>query len=85
MSGLVNAALQNTELDVPVTLQGLAANVSVVCVTDSLNSNHLEILKNIDIDVIDDVTIGQVLGDVNVLAIDTGGSIIYVAPTNAGF
>ena len=85
MSGLVNAALQNVELDVPVTLQGLAANVSVVCVTDSLNSNHLEILKNIDIDVIDDVTIGQVIGDVNVLAIDTGGSVIYVAPQDFAF
>jgi hypothetical protein len=85
MSGLVNAALQNTELDVPVTLQGLAANVSVVCVTDSLNGNHLEILKNIDVDVIEDVTIGQVIGDVNVLAIDTDGSIIYVAPQDFAF
>ena len=35
-------------------------NISVVCVTDSLNSNHLEILKNINVDVIDNVTVAGV-------------------------
>ena len=56
LTGLVNAAIQNVEADVPVTLQNVQAPISVVCVTDSLNGNHLEILKNIDVDVIDDIT-----------------------------
>jgi len=76
LAGLINAAISNVEATVPVTLQNLQANVSVVCVSDSLNNNHLEILKNINVDVIDDVTIG----DVNVLAIDVSRNLVYVAP-----
>jgi hypothetical protein len=81
MAGVVNAAIQNVQAAVPVTLSDLAANVSVVCVSDSLNNNHLEILKNIDVDVIKDITIG----DVNVLAIDTINNKVYVAPADLTF
>jgi hypothetical protein len=76
LAGLINAMIKNVQ--VPVTVADVLNNntVSVVCVTDSLNNNHLEILKNIDIDVIDDISIG----DVDVLAID--GTRVYVAPVN---
>lgn len=77
LTGLINAAIQNLDVVANVPVNG---NVSVVCVTDSLNGNHLEILKNINVDVIDDVTLTDidVLNNVDVLAIS--GNKVYVAP-----
>ena len=83
LAGLINAAIQNVRVPVTAANIGqLGANVSVVCVNDALNNNHLEILKDIDIDVIDDVTIGDItaLNNVNILAIDLSRNVVYVAP-----
>jgi hypothetical protein len=85
--GLINAAIQNVEATVPVTVGQLAANVSVVCVTDSLNGNDVRILNGIlnNVDVLNDSQVASgiaALNDVNILSIDTGTNTIYVAPIN---
>jgi phage tail sheath gpL-like len=82
LTGLINAAIQNVEADVPVTVPLTGNNISVVCVTDSLNGNHLEILKDINVDVIDNVTVAgvNVLSSLNVLSVANNGSLVYVAP-----
>ena len=90
LAGVVNAAVGNILNDVEVVALNNAnvqAPIQVVCVTDSLNNNHLEILKNIlvSVDVIDDVTVNNVSvlngTSVNVLSFDAGGNTLYVAPT----
>ena len=85
--GLINAAIQNVDATVPVTVGALAANVSVVCVTDTLNGNDVRILNGIlnNVDVLNDSQVASgiaALNDVNILAIDAGTNTIYVAPTN---
>ena len=80
--GLVNAAIQNVDADInALNNTELGANVQVVCITDSLNKNHLEILKDIDVDVIDAVDV-VALNDVNVLAVDFDNDLVYVAPAD---
>jgi hypothetical protein len=85
LTGLVNAAIQNVDADVVANVP-VTANASIVCVTDSLNGNHLEILKNINVDVIDNVTVAgvnvPVLNNVNVLSVANQGGLVYVVPQN---
>src|SRR5688572_17310677 len=89
LAGVVNAAVQNVASDLHVleTVALTGTNISVVCVTDTLNGNHLEILKNLDVDVIDNVTVAgvNVLSNLNVLSIANNGSLVYVAPQGFTF
>ena len=83
--GLINAAIQNVEATIPVTVQDLGANVSVVCLTDTLNGNDVRILNGVlsNVDVLTDSQFLNgltVLSDVNILAVDTGNHTIYVVP-----
>ena len=83
--GLINAAIGNIEATVPVTVQQLGANVSVVCLTDTLNGNDVRILNGVlnNVDVLTDSEFLNglnVLSDVNILAVDAGNNTIYVVP-----
>ena len=83
--GVINAAIQNVQATVPVTVQNLGANVSVVCLTDTLNGNDIRILNGIlnNVDVLNDAQFlngVNVLSDVNILSVDTGSNTIYVVP-----
>jgi hypothetical protein len=81
--GVINAAIENVEATIPVTVQSLGANVSVVCLTDTLNGNDTRILNGVlnNVDVLNDSQFLNglsVLSDVNILAVDTGSNTIYV-------
>jgi hypothetical protein len=81
--GLIKAAIQNLDVTTPVTVEQLGANVSVVCLTNTLNGDDTRILNGIlnDVDVLNDSQFLNglsVLSGVNVLAVDTRNNTIYV-------